>query len=290
MSEEYIFSFSREAMLKRCLREYYLHAFYAYGEYDVESADRKRNHVHLLKQLKSESLFVESILSDSIRKIFVDGMTINEFRRSVMNKFFFAKDDMLLGGYEYDHLQNPLLCSFYYEEKSIAEIFSTVLEQTSNWIEDLLNNDLFVTLFKQERQNFYPVDEVPFVFVGKIKVYFPLSGIIKYDGFYYCFNFVRNAEYYQTYAVLHLLYCQQRLHVSPEFVRHIFLDSENILTLYTELTELNISQVLNDIAERSAHHHYIADMLAEIEDPFAVCKADDPATCKNCRFREFCGG
>ncbi|MBR1966318.1 MAG: hypothetical protein IKA22_06890, partial [Lentisphaeria bacterium] len=103
MSEEYIFSFSREAMLKRCLREYYLHAFYAYGEYDVESADRKRNHVHLLKQLKSESLFVESILSDSIRKIFVDGMTINEFRRSVMNKFFFAKDDMLLGGYEYSH-------------------------------------------------------------------------------------------------------------------------------------------------------------------------------------------
>ena len=290
MREEYIFSFSREIMLKRCLREYYLHAFYAYGEYDVESAYKKRNHVHLLKQLKSEILFVESLLSDSIRKMFVDGLEINGFRRSVLNKFFFAKDDMLLGGYEYDHLQNPLLSSFYYEEKSIAEIFSTVFERTSNWVDNLLNNDLFVTLFKQERQNFYPVDEVPFVFVGKIKVYFPLSGIIKYDGFYYCFNFIRSAEYYETYAVLHLLYCQQRLHVSPEFVRHIFLDSENIFTLYTELTELNISQVLNDIAERSASQYNIAEILSEIENPFAVCEAYDTATCKSCRFREFCGG
>ena len=149
MKIERAFSFSREAMLKRCCREYYLHAFYAYGEYEVGAADSERNYVHLLKQLKSEAAFKESLMSQSLRKVFVDGMNIDELLKSLRYDFFRAKDDMLLGAYENDHLANPVLRSFYYDEIGIEKLFTDLHNELSDWAAELLANDLFIKLFRE---------------------------------------------------------------------------------------------------------------------------------------------
>lgn len=287
---EIIFSFSREAMLKRCCREYYLHAFYAYGEYEVGAADSERNYIHLLKQLKSETAFKEFLMMQNLRKVFIDGMNIDELLISLRSDFFRAKDDMLLGLYENDHLANPLLRSFYYDEANIEELFTNLHNDLSLWAERLLENDLFLKLFRSERQNFYAECDVPFVYAGDVKIHFPLAGVIKYEGIAYCINFVRNNDFFETSAILDLLYCQNKLHVPPASVRHVFINENDALVFENDNVKFNISAVLDDILKRADSHFYFAEQLKGIESPFAVPEADCKETCHHCRFREFCRG
>lgn len=290
MKQEFIFSFSREAMLKRCWREYFLHAFYAYGEYEVGTADSERNYIHLLKQLKSENAFKEFLLSESLRKIFIDGMTVEDLPRALRYAFYRAKDCMLLGAYEEDHLANPLLRSFYYDEINIEDTFTDLHNELSNWAARLLENDLFLKLFREERQNFYIENDIAWIYVGDIKMYFPLLGVINSGGHAYCISFVRNKDFFETSAVLNLLYCQSVLHIPPHNVRHVFLNENDTLTLFADNEKLNISQTLDDIIKRAASH---LDCTAELKDftlPFSVPEAESRESCRFCRFREFCIG
>lgn len=290
MKIERTFSFSREAMLKRCCREYYLHAFYAYGEYEVGAADSERNYVHLLKQLKSEAAFKESLMSQSLRKVFIDGMNIDELLKSLRYDFFRAKDDMLLGAYEEDHLANPVLRSFYYDEIGIEKLFTDLHNDISDWAAELLANNLFIKLFREERHNFHMENDVASVYIGNIKMYFPLFGIIKSEGLAYCISFVRRREFFDTGAVLNLLYCQNKLHIPPHNVRHVFLNEADSLYLFTDNESLNISRTLDDIINRADSHFYFANQLENYFSPFAVPEADSKESCRYCRFREFCKG
>lgn len=290
MNSETLFSFSRDVMLKRCMREYFLHAVYAYGEYDTEAADSDRNHVHLLKQLKTDTLFKEALLQNSLRKIFTDGMSLCDLQRSVLHDFYRAKDCMLLGEYEFDHLQQELLKSFYYEERNFADMFTDLQNDLVDWCGKLLENDLFLHLFNEEPQNFYAVADVPFVFVGNIKIHFPMLGIIKSDNEYYCLNFAKSADFYSNQAFLHLLYCQHNLFISPERVRHVFISESAPITLLDKNFELNISSEIEHIAERSSAHLRLLDDLKTVVDPFSIPSSGNKDLCSVCRFREFCIG
>lgn len=290
MNSETLFSFSRESMLARCVREYFLHAFYAYGEYETGVADRERNHVHLLKQLKSDTLFKNALIHRVLREIFIDGMPLSDLKREVLHEFYLAKDWMLLGEYEFDHLQHPLLKSFYYEEKNFADIFTNLQNELVNWCDKLLANDLLSHLFNEEPQNFYPVDDVPSVFVGNIKIHFPMLGIIKSNNDYYCLNFTASPDFYSTQVCLHLFFCQHNLFISPERVRHVFISETAPVTLLDKDFDINISTEIHNIAQHSAPHLRLIDELKNITDPFSIPLADSPEICSVCRFREFCRG
>ena len=201
MSGEINFSFSRDAILKRCVREYYLHYIYAYGSYDRECADKERNHVHLLKQLKSEEGFVESLMFEAFRDIFVGGALFSDLKKTVYRKFFAAKDGMLIGAYEEDHLANPILKSFYYDEVVQADFLNDLQLKIDEWTSVLLNNDLCCSLFNCGREDFYAADEAVSVYVGDIKINFYMLGTIKMNGKFYCLSFVRSREYFSTSAV-----------------------------------------------------------------------------------------
>ncbi len=290
MKEELLFSFSREAMLKRCSREFYLHAFYAYGEYEVGAADSERNHVHLLKQLKTAAAFKEFLLQQSLRKVFVDGKNVDDLLMSLRFDFFRAKDDMWLGEYENDHLAHPVLYDFYYDETSFDEMFTALHDELSAWASKLLDNDLFLKLFRSERQNFYIEPDVAHVLIGNIKIHFPLVGVIQHGGIFYCINFVRRSESFDTAAVFDLFYCQQKLHLPLQNVAHVFLNEKDTLFLYNDNSALNISAVLDEVVNRAEAHFYWAEQLKNYFSPFAVPEADNKETCRHCRFREFCRG
>ena len=289
MNSEILFSFSRDAMLKRCMREYFLHTVYAYGEYETEAADSERNYVHLLKQLKSESVFKCAILQQSLHKIFIDGMPLSDLKRSVLHDFFRAKDCMLLGEYENDHLQQPLLRSFYYEERNFADMFTDLQNELADWCDRLLGNNLFVRLLSEEVHNFYPAEDVPSVFAGHLKIHFPMVGIIKYDNDYYCLNFAGNADFYSGQAFLHLLYCQNKLYISPERVRHVFINETVPLTLIADNSEINISAEIEKISVCAGSYFNLSRELANITQPFAIPFSGSKEVCSVCRFRDFCG-
>ncbi len=290
MNEENLFSFSREAMLKRCPREFYLHTVYAFGEYEVGAADSERNHVHLLKQLRSVQSFKEALLLEVFRKIFIDGLSFYDLKRILLKEFFAAKNDMLLGFYETDHLQSPILSEFYYDEVNIGDFFSEIADELDSAAGNLLGNDLFCHLFEAPRQDFYPSADVASVHIGNIKIYFPLLGVINRAGEFFCLNFCNHAEYYETSAVLDLFYCQQKLHISPEFVRHVFINDSGMIRLENDNSKFNISTVLDDIARRADSHLNIAHELQTVTDPFSIPSANDNSLCTTCRFREFCMG
>ena len=290
MNEEFLFSFSREAMQKRCLREFYLHTIYSYGEYEVGSAAYDPNLVHLLKQLRSVKSFKEALLGETFRKIFIDGAPFADLKRILLNEFFNAKNDMLLGIYETDHLQSPILSQFYYDEVNIGDFFSDLADDLCSIADNLLNNDLVNSLFNTERQDFYSVSGVASVFLGRIKIHFPLIGVIKRAGVFYCLNFTDDENFFETSAVLDLFYCQQKLHISPEFVRHVFINDSGIIRLENDNSKFNISTVLDDIARRVDAHLNIAHELQTVTDPFSIPSANDNSLCAICRFREFCNG
>lgn len=288
MNKEFQFSFSREAMLKRCPREYFLHTVYAYGAYDVESADKARNHVHLLKQLKSRVGFKEALMEKCLRRIFIDGTDIKDLKSSLEVAFLKSQSNMIFGAYEKDHLRNPVLKPFYYNEENIGQMFHELHEELMFMVDELLANDLFLNLFHQDRLNFYPLTDVSYVYIGRIKVYFPLCGIIKMDGCYYNISFCRSEEFYNTAAVLNILYDFAELHVSPDRVRHVFLSSEKPFHYLQNNYDLNISQTMNDIAERSAQHHFNCRNLLNSKNPMQIKTSGNDDICKQCRFFEFC--
>ena len=291
MNNGILFSFSRNAMLQRCMREYFLHTNYAYGEYETGAADRERNHVHLLKQLKNKSLFKSAIMQQSMRKIFVDGMMVSDLKSSVLHDFYLAKDCMLLGEYENDHLQHPLLQSFYYEEENFADMFTDLQNDLTFWCTRLFENDLFMHLFSEEMHNFYPVTEdVPSVYAGDLEIHFPMCGIIKSNNDYYCLNFSNNAEFYSGQAFLHLLHCQHKLHISPERVRHVFINENEPLRLLNNDFEVDISKEIEHLAELAGAYFNLHNELQNVTDPFSIPACGDKDLCSICRFREFCRG
>lgn len=288
MKEENLFSFSRELMTKRCLREFYLHAHYAFGEYDADSADSERNHVHLLKQLKSAENFKAALISEIFHHIFIKGSSFSDFKRALMHKFFCAKDDMLLGNYFADHLAGPILYSFHYEETNFGEMFTVLHNELETWCRGLSANDLLNRLFAQERQNFYPVENVAFINLGRIKIHFPLLGIIKLDNDYYFLNLSNDTQYFETSQVLHLVYADHNLHIDPQYVKHIFINEKNHVTLIEDNYNINISAILNNIAERAANLAAVTAGMADIYSPFAISNSGSKEICSCCRFKEFC--
>ena len=158
-------------MWKRCEREYFLHYYSAYGEYDFYESTEYYFHIHLLKSIKSEDELLKQLFTEGLNELFFKHTEVDDLPKIILNNMTTAFNKMLLGEFEHDH-QCPLLYDFYYGKMNIMENYfhsfeNRVREVSSN----LLNNNFFRRLFYQDKLNFYPIKtEVPFITLGKMNV------------------------------------------------------------------------------------------------------------------------
>ncbi|MBR7127076.1 MAG: hypothetical protein IKD09_00640, partial [Lentisphaeria bacterium] len=64
------FSQRKLKMWQSCQREYFLHYYAAYGEYDAAVSDEDDFHIHLLKSIKTEDEFISAIVDKSLKELF----------------------------------------------------------------------------------------------------------------------------------------------------------------------------------------------------------------------------
>ncbi|MBQ9788605.1 MAG: hypothetical protein IJW31_03295 [Lentisphaeria bacterium] len=280
---ENFFSQRKLKMWQSCQREYFLHYYAAYGEYDAAVSDEDDFHIHLLKSIKTEDEFISAIVVESLKELFEAHVNIENLPKLLLNNFNKDCNNMLLGEFEFDH-KCPLLFDFYYGGNgTIEELFSKIRERLIKFGTNLADNEFFRKLFYRDKLNFYPIeDEAPSISIGNLVVYADLLALIKDGKNFYFLSFKRDDLDFIRF--FHLYYGVHKLHLQADWIKTLVLDIHS-----GEISELADKQT--PISEVIA---YISNSYSEIPkldctaDFRAFPKVDDEKQCLNCRFKELC--
>ena len=270
-------------MWKRCEREYFLHYYTAYGEYDYRESTEENFQIHLLKSIKSEDEFIKQLLSESLKELFFKHTEVDDLLTIILRKMSKVFNKMLLGEFEIDH-NCPLLYKFYYGGvESMVEYFRQIENRIRKVCLNLLDNKCFRTFFYQDKLNFYtPENEVPFITLREIKVYGTLVLIIKLEKKFYFISF--DGSDHDFIRFFHLYYGVNKMYLPLDSIKSVVVDINHGDLINIDDNNVNISAVITAIGDNFSQipEYYFDD------DYRLISESVDSSNCQTCRFKELC--
>jgi hypothetical protein len=282
-NSEKFYSQRKFNMWKRCEREYFLHYYTAYGEYDYRESTEENFQIHLLKSIKSEDELLTQLLRESLSELFFKHTEIDDLLSIILKKMSIVFNKMFLGEFEQDH-NCPLLYRFYYGGVDSMEEY---LHQFENRVRQvslkLLDNKLFRRFFYQDKLNFYQPDhKVPFIMLREIKVYGNLILMIKLEKKFYFISF--DGKDHDFIRFFHLYYGVNKMHLPVEMIKSVVVDINRGDLIILDDTDVNISTAIGEIGENFSQ---IPEYDFET-DYRLIPKTFDSSKCQICRFKELC--
>ena len=260
-----------------------MHYFVAYGEYDQFTSDKDNFHVHFLKQLKDEEEFLQYIVAESLKELFMNHVNIGDLPKIMLANASMLFNKMLLAEFENDH-KYPVLYGYYYKNHNCFEdIFAHVIEKVKRAAKFLMEDAFLQKLFYCDKLNFYQVEEgVAFAELGDVRIYTDLLFQVCLNGKNYFVSFDREDRDFIRF--FHLYYGVNKKHMRIESIKSVLIDTVNCKVNVMDNYDLNISETIDEICRNYAE---IPKFDCNFDYRY-IERTPDLSKCELCRFKEIC--
>ena len=281
---EFSWSLSRKTLFEFCPRAYFYHYYGATGGFERYSENEM---LYQLKHLQNMYLWINSVVTNALRKLFHDNSGNFNFHSAAKRIFHQGVRSITLREWR-DDPKRLNLKELYYDQSEINELIENSAAMLEKSVNSLVESGLvdYLRSIPFLDRKLIPLPAA--ANVGKIKFWVSPVLLWQESGFLKFLNLnfgQRNKKHECRLAAIHKLFAFNALRVSPERVITLSFSLNSGETTFINDSEINISEIIAEIKNSSAEMlSPLTDSRMAVEGNFAL-KTDN---CPKCRFQKYC--
>ena len=256
---EFSWSLSRKTLFEFCPRAYFYHYYGATGGFERYSENEM---LYQLKHLQNMYLWINSVVTNALRKLFHDNSGNFNFHSAAKRIFHQGVRSITLREWR-DDPKRLNLKELYYDQSEINELIENSAAMLEKSVNSLVESGLvdYLRSIPFLDRKLIPLPAA--ANVGKIKFWVSPVLLWQESGFLKFLNLnfgQRNKKHECRLAAIHKLFAFNALRVSPERVITLSFSLNSGETTFINDSEINISEIIAEIKNSSA------EMLSPLTD------------------------